>query len=341
MNPTKILIIQTAFLGDVILATALIEKLHSYFPQSRIDFVVRKGNETLLHEHPLLTHLHVWNKQQTKLKNLYQLVETIRKEKYDLVINVQRFLSSGILAGFSGAKHRIGFQNNPISFLFTQTYSHEIGNGVHEITRNQQLIASITDEIPSKPKLYPTAQHEATVKSYQTQPYICLAPSSVWFTKQYPMDKWAELVGQLPSTLKIYLLGSLSDKDMCNRIMEKAGLQFNFSPANRVENLCGKLSLLESAALMRSATMNYVNDSAPLHIASAVNAPVCAIFCSTIPAFGFTPLSDTSFIVENTNNLSCRPCGLHGHKKCPQNHFACGNEIETGRLVQILTQNSH
>ena len=95
-----------------------------------------------------------------------------------------------------------------------------------------------------------------------------------------------------------------------------------------VFNLAGKLSLLETAALMQNAEMNFVNDSAPLHIASAMNAKVTAIFCSTIPAFGFTPLSDKSTLVETKAMLDCRPCGLHGYKSCPEGHFKCAYSIE-------------
>jgi ADP-heptose:LPS heptosyltransferase len=87
------------------------------------------------------------------------------------------------------------------------------------------------------------------------------------------------------------------------------------------------LSLMESAALMKGAKMNYVNDSGPMHIASAMNASVTAFFCSTIPDFGFTPLSEISFIKQVDHDLDCRPCGLHGFNSCPKGHFKCG-EIE-------------
>ena len=93
-------------------------------------------------------------------------------------------------------------------------------------------------------------------------------------------------------------------------------------------NLSGLLSFLESAALMETAKMNYVNDSAPLHIASAMNAPVTTYFCSTVPSFGFGPLSDNKTIVEVKEKLDCRPCGLHGKKECPEKHFNCGFKIE-------------
>jgi heptosyltransferase-2 len=100
--------------------------------------------------------------------------------------------------------------------------------------------------------------------------------------------------------------------------------------------LAGKLSFLQSAALMKYAIMNYVNDSAPLHFASAVNAPVTAIFCSTVPTFGFTPLSDKSFIVETKQPLKCRPCGLHGYKACPLGHFKCAHTIETRQVLETI-----
>jgi heptosyltransferase-2 len=97
--------------------------------------------------------------------------------------------------------------------------------------------------------------------------------------------------------------------------------------------LAGKLSFLQSTALMKDATMNYVNDSAPLHFASAINAPVTAFFCSTIPAFGFTPLSTNSIIIETEEKLTCRPCGLHGKKECPLQHFKCGYEIDVDKAI--------
>jgi heptosyltransferase-2 len=87
--------------------------------------------------------------------------------------------------------------------------------------------------------------------------------------------------------------------------------------------------------------MNYVNDSAPMHIASAVNAPVTAIYCSTVPAFGFGPLSDVSFIVETDEKLACKPCGIHGLESCPEKHFKCALTIDTKKLLDILKDYCH
>lgn len=326
----KFLIIQTAFIGDVILATAVAEKLHHRFPDAQIDFLLRKGNEALLANHPFIKTVIVWDKKQGKLKNLFSITKQIRANHYDHIINLHRFASSGIIAGFSGAKEIVGFDKNPLSFLFTKKIKHEIGGGKHEVERNQQLIEHLTDIQPSLPKLYPTATHFDNVKKYKNTAYICLAPTSVWFTKQYPKEKWIELCDQLPNNLTIYLLGAPSDASACEEIKTS-------SKNTNITNLSGKLNFLESAALMQGANMNYVNDSAPMHMASAMNAKTTAIYCSTVPAFGFGPLADNAQIVETKLTLDCRPCGLHGHQACPKGHFKCGFSIETSELLKTLS----
>jgi heptosyltransferase-2 len=322
----KFLVIQTAFIGDVVLATAIIEKLHAHYPDARIDFLVRKGNETLLTGHPFLDEVLIWDKREHKLRNLRSLIITIRRTKYDTVINVQRFAATGLLTAFSGAGQTIGFDKNPLSLLFTKKTPHVVGNR-HEIERNQALIAAFTDDRPAKPRLYPTKADEEKVKRYKTKPYITISPASVWFTKQYPKEKWTSFVQQLPTEYAIYLLGAPNDRDLCEEIKAAHPKAFNLS---------GTLSFLQSAALMKDAHMNYVNDSAPVHFASAVNAPVTAVYCSTIPAFGFGPLSDKSYIVEIGQPLDCRPCGLHGYKACPQGHFNCAYKIEDAQLLGTL-----
>jgi len=326
----QILVIQTAFIGDVILATGLLEKLHSNYPEAEIDFLVRKGNESLMNEHPFVRETIVWDKKGEKYRNLFKLIGRVRKTRYDLAVNVQRFANSGLITALSKAGHKIGFDKNPFSWTFNEKIPHEIGNGVHEVERNHALIRKLTDDQYRKPKLYPTAQDFEAIKQWQNQPYICMAPASVWFTKQYPKEQWIRLIKALPFEGNIFLLGAPSDKNLCDEIKGKS------AHAN-VQNLCGQLSLLQSTALMKGAVMNYVNDSAPMHLASAINAKTCAIFCSTIPEFGFGPLSDESHIVQIEEQLECRPCGLHGKKACPKGHFKCGFDISTEQLIAVLT----
>lgn len=417
----------------MVLATGIIEKLYACFPDAQIDFLVRKGNESLLKGHPFLHEVLVWDKKKNKLRNLWDLLQRIRRAKYDKVINVQRFAATGLLTAFSGAAETIGFDKNPISRLFTKRIRHivsesrlsepgmsgepghkhvdtghifsepDISGGLiaghmagesssgepvlsqgravtHEIDRNQELIKDFTDPIPAKPRLYPSQKDYEHVREYKGSPYITISPASVWFTKQYPKDKWISFINQVPTGYTIYLLGAPSDRDLCenirkasdrslrdtaihqsgertiqdasdrprrpsqdtaihqsgDRIVQDASDRIDRASAGSIVNLSGKLEFLQSVALMKDATMNYVNDSAPMHFASAANAPVTAIYCSTIPAFGFGPLSDIKFIVEIKEPLDCRPCGLHGYKACPRGHFNCAYKIADEQLLETL-----
>jgi heptosyltransferase-2 len=325
----KFLIIQTAFIGDVILATALLEKLHQYFPNAQIDFLLRKGNESLLNNHPFLNQIIIWDKKQGKLKNLFKILRQIRAEKYDYVINVQRFLAAGILTAFSKAKNKIGFDKNPLSFLFSKKIKHEFKKNWHEVNRNLLLIENLTDNQICRPQLYPSPKDYEEVKKFQNQDYICVAPTSVWFTKQFAFEKWVEFLKKVPTQYVVYLLGAPSDSNFCENLIQK-------SQNKNIFNLTGKLSLLASAALMEKSTMNYVNDSAPMHLSSSVNAPTCAVYCSTITDFGYFPLSEKSYVIESKEVLTCRPCGLHGKKDCPEKHFKCAFNIDVQEMLNLL-----
>ncbi|MCB0397137.1 MAG: glycosyltransferase family 9 protein [Flavobacteriales bacterium] len=320
------LIIQTAFIGDVILATSVAESIHKTNPEASIDMVVRKGNEGLLANHPFIRRVITWEKRENKLPNLLRTIREIRKTEYDRVINLQRFFSTGWMTWRSRANEKWGFKKNPLAFTFSGTAEHEISQGVHEVDRNHRLIADVAGDQPVPPRLYPTADDERSIQPYLHGPYVCMAPASVWFTKQLPAEKWLELIRNISADLTIYLLGGKSDYDLCEMLVTKA-------TGSKIINVAGKLNFLESAALMKQARMNYVNDSAPLHMATAMNAPVTAFFCSTTPDFGFGPRSSDSTISQANPAPSCKPCGLHGLSSCPQKHFRCALEIETSRVA--------
>lgn len=321
---SNILVIQTAFIGDAILASSLLEKLHAQQAQASITLLVRKGNEGIYAGHPYLKEVLVWNKKEKKLRHLWNLLGQIRSRKFDLVINCHRYASSGLLTAFSGARHSAGFKQNPLSFMFNHAVHHRIGDGTHETERYNQLVEDFLDKSVFKPRLYPTADDFETVKHYCQGQYVCMAPASVWFTKQLPKEKWAELLQKTDPSTPVYLLGAPGDEALCREIKQLGG-----HPNTQV--LCGKLSLLQSCALMSRAQMNYVNDSAPLHLASSMNAPVRAFFCSTVPEFGFGPLSSNSKVIQ-VQGLACKPCGIHGHKQCPVGHFNCGFQMDLSAL---------
>jgi heptosyltransferase-2 len=199
------------------------------------------------------------------------------------------------------------------------------------VNRNLSLLKGITDTEFIRPKLYPSPADFQKV--FIQDEYVCIAPASIWFTKQFPVKKWCELINKISSKYKIYLIGHSNDRPLCEEIQKNAN-------SDRVNNWAGKLSFLESAALIKNAKMTFANDSAPLHFASAVNAPVTAVFCSTIPQFGFGPLSDISHIIQIDYALECRPCGIHGFKKCPKKHFKC-SDININSLLKEVNINDH
>jgi heptosyltransferase-2 len=325
----RFLIIQTAFIGDVILATPVVEKLKEFYPDARIDFLLRKGNENLLKNHPKLHNLYVLDKGHQKYRNVVKMIRSLRKNRYDHIINLQRFATTGIITLFSKGQEKVGYDKNPLSFCYNKTIHHQIGTGEHEIERNLKTIHHLTDINFAQPRLYPSSDDFEKVKKYQSADYITIAPTSVWYTKQFPSDKWIDFLDQVDSKVHVYLTGGPDDRDACENIRRQTS-------HTSVYVLAGELTLLQTAALMKDAVMNYVNDSAPLHLASSMDAPVASVFCSTVPDFGFYPVSEESHILETDINLDCRPCGLHGYRACPLEHFKCARTIDTKKLLKVL-----
>ena len=273
------------------------------------------------------------------------MLKKIRAKHYDVLINAQRFAATGLWTVLSSANTTIGFDKNPFSFLFTHKVKHDVValnqnisvSEVHEINRNHVLISSLGVFPLAMPKLYPTKSDFEKVKLYQAEKYITIAPASVWFTKQFPLTAWVSFISELKFEGPIYILGGASDKALGDKIINEV-VRLHSTASTKIINLSGELGFLASAALQQKAVLNYVNDSAPMHFCSAVNAPVVAIYCSTITAFGFGPLSTNSFIVETQEQLACRPCGLHGNKQCPLGHFNCAHSIENAQLIAPLLQ---
>lgn len=313
-NNARILIIQTAFLGDVILATSVVNSIKAQYPEAQVDLLVKKGNELLVLGHPNIHRVLTFDKSR-KWREILRLVRANRATRFDFIVNLHRFASSGLIAVLSQTK-TIGFDKNPLSRFYTLKLPHPISKGIHEIDRNFTLIAALGVKHLVKPTIVPSDEAINNVRKYQETPYVCFAPASVWATKQLPVEKWVELSEKQEHV--IYLLGGPSDHSLCETIKTQI--------PGRTVNLAGNLTLMESIALMKGAVRNHVNDSGPLHFASAVNAPVTAYFCSTVTDFGFGPLSDDSEVKE-VSGLDCRPCGLHGKKECPEGHFKCGKEM--------------
>lgn len=328
----NILIIQTAFIGDTILASHFARALKDLYPNSKIHFFLRKGNESVIEGLPTIEKTWVWDKKGGKTKNLFRLIGELREIKFDMVFNLHRHFNSGLVSALMKSPMKAGFKQNPLSFFYTRKINHQIPDprGWHEVQRNLELIPGykISDNSKIyKPELPIKEKNKEKVAAYTAGDYFVVAPASVWFTKAWSEEKYHALTQELVKQGKVYFIGAPSDKELCDRIRK------DFP---NTENLCGMLNLLDSAALMEKAKRVFVNDSAPLHLASCVNAKTTAVFCSTVPEFGYTPLADDSIVIDMGKTLSCRPCGLHGHKACPLGHYKCSEDIEIRRVLETI-----
>ncbi|MDA9755900.1 glycosyltransferase family 9 protein [Flavobacteriales bacterium] len=324
----KVLFIQTAFLGDVILATSAMETWHEAHPQDRIHLLVRKPMDTLFEGHPWLDNLLAWDKRpRVKGKDWRRLVRMVRKERYDVVVNLHRHASSGILTALSMANVRIGYANNPLAWRFTHRMPHRWGDGMHEVERHRSLLAPFVPEgqVTSEPRLYPGEAHVTEAEKAGARGVMLVMPGSQWATKAWPEGQFGKLLDDVDEP--VLLMGAPGERLLCDRLAEGRP---------HVSNAAGDLSLLGLVAAVQMAKVVVANDSAPLHVATATNTPTVALFTSTVPRFGFGPRSAKHVVVEAMTELPCRPCGKHGRRRCPEGHFKCGWELSVQSVLEAL-----
>jgi heptosyltransferase-2 len=332
----RILIIQTAFLGDVILCTPLIKATRKLFPNSFISFLLIPETKNILENNPHLNEIIVYDKkgEDKGVKNFFKMVEKIKKRNFDLALIPHRYLRSALLAYLAKIPQRIGFDKSSGSFLFTQKVAYQ--NNSHEVERNLSLLNDFTGDLSDKtPELFPSCEdfsyaqellRDSGVKDNDKT--VGIAPGSIWATKRWLPERFAEVSDRLikEAGAKVIFLGSKEDEKLC---LEIANLM-----KEKPIILAGKTNILQSAAIISKCKVILSGDSAPVHIASAMKTPVVAIFGSTIPEFGFAPYGEGHLIIEK--KMDCRPCGIHGRKKCPEKHFRCTREISAEEVFQAI-----
>lgn len=321
----KILVIQTAFIGDAILTLPLIQALKLNYPKSSIDVIVVPRTAEIFTKHPAISKIIQYDKRGNDrgLKGLWQLRNRLNTQNYDLVIVPHRSLRSALLAWLLRPKISIGFDRSAGRWLFKQIVRYN--PSAHEIERNLSLLGPLKLSTVANvlPRLYPSNQDINIIDSilieYGLNQYtniLALAPGTIWNTKRWPADRFAAVCEQIASeNIAIVLIGGKEDDVLCKEIVRIA-------QAKNVFTVAGKLSLLQSAELIRRCKVLISNDSAPMHIAVAIGTPVIAIFGATIPQYGFAPRGPHDIVVE-TNGLKCRPCSIHGGNICPIKTFKC------------------
>ncbi|MEK9139329.1 MAG: lipopolysaccharide heptosyltransferase II [Bacteroidota bacterium] len=325
MPPQKILVFHTAFIGDIILTLPLVQRLRASLPGTQITFVAIPSAANVLENHPAINRIVVYDKRGTEagLSGILKLAAELRAEKFDIALIPHRSLRSALVAWLARIPKRVGFSASAAPRLFTDVVQYDKNS--HEIDRNLSLlrplrIAYSGDQLPS---VYPSDDDKRVVDKLlnRSGQFIGFAPGSVWNTKRWPKEHFISLGKKLASDgASLVMVGSRQDAALCEEIGFAIG-------SGGIVNAAGKLSLLQSAELIRRCSLLISNDSAPMHLAVAVRTPVVALFGATVPRFGFAPRGQHDVVAE-VNGLACRPCSIHGGDKCPIKTFVCMKDLK-------------
>ena len=330
------LVIQTSFLGDTILTTPLIAELNRRGP---VDVVTTPAAANLLRYHPGVRSVIPYDKRGADrgVLGFLRMVRRLRGFRYETAYLAQGSVRSGALALAAGVGRRVGFATSSGRRFYTQKV--ELREDWHHSARLLSL-AGVTPPTDGslRPRLYPGIPERGAVDRllafHEVQddgpPLVALAPASIWATKRWPF--YRELALALAPHARVVVLGAREDVPLSDEV--SAGVPGAI-------NAAGMLTVLGAAELIRRCNVLVSNDSAPLHLASAVDTPTVAIFGPTVPAFGFGPLARDSTTI-GLDGLPCRPCDRHGPRRCPLGHWRCMREIVPGdvvaRVLDILSR---
>lgn len=344
-NLERIIVIQTAFLGDIVLTTSFLQALRKCAPQAKILFVTTKIGAEVLTPNSWNIDILVYDKRNSEsgLRGFQKKVRELRRWKPDMVFCLHRSFRSVLLAKFSGAHTVLGFREASGQFLFQEAISRK--EYIFEAEKNLALLKRIFPVAANEslfPKLAVSEQDlfeaKKLLESLAGKKFAVYSPSSVWATKRWPAERFGEVAAKIEAEFglaPIFIGGNTEDDLLCSAAAEAAWSSVSASKLGL--NLTGKTHLGILKAILGQAEIVLCNDSAPLHIAIAMNTKVVAVFGPTTKALGFFPLApEGKSVVAEVENLSCRPCGLHGHHKCPQKHFRCMLDLTPAQVIEKM-----
>ncbi|MCU0627074.1 MAG: glycosyltransferase family 9 protein [Gemmatimonadaceae bacterium] len=325
---TAALVLQTSFLGDVVLTTPLLTHLAA---RGAVDVVATPAGAAILDGHPAVRRVIAYDKRRADAgpRALARLAGTLRDARYDAAYHAQGSSRTAALSWLARIPVRRGFDASAGRWLYTERVRYR--KAEHHARRLLDLAAPADAPLP-RPTLHPAgADHDAAAALLASAPFgdaafVALAPGSVWGTKRWP--DYPALVAALPPELGIVVVGGAEDAPQAAAIAATA--------SERVLDATGRLRILATAALLARATALVTNDSLPQHLASAMDVPTITVFGPTVPQFGFGPLATTARVVEHPGPLACRPCSSHGPATCPLGHWRCMREIPPATVAAAL-----
>jgi heptosyltransferase-2 len=342
IDPKKILVIRFSSIGDIVLSTPLLRVIRARFPLVQIDFVVRKEYADLVRYDRNLNHLYEFEAREG-LSGLHRLKTRLKMEHYDLVVDIHNSLRSKYLRMLLGAKDVVTINKRILARTLLVKFKKNCYKNITSIAdRYIETVgkydiendgAGLALHIPDE--IYSIISTKINMLGLdRCRKIIGFCPSAKHATKCWPQERFVELGIRLTKdgNSKILLFGGPSDRQKCKSI----GDAINASSGEiRATSMSGELSLLETAAAMKLCDIVVTNDSGLMHIASAMEKNVVAIFGSTVREFGFFPVSKDSVVVER-QGLYCRPCSHIGKSHCPENHFRCMNEIQVDEVTEAV-----
>ena len=326
---TASVVIQTSFLGDTILTTPLLAQLAHRGP---VDVVTTPAAASVLTGHPAVRQVIVYDKRgaHAGLFGFTTMMSRLKAAAYDTAYLAQGSLRSALLVFAARIPERIGFATSSGSWLYTTkvAYRDDLHHAARLLLLSRPNGREPTDE-EMRPSLAPGAAERSVVdellRSRGVEPgerLIALAPGSVWATKRWPY--YVQLALGLADAGRIVVVGGADDRALAAEIV---------SAVPGAVDTTGALPLLASADLIGRCAVLVTNDSAPLHLASAMGTPTVAIFGPTVPEFGFGPLAQAKAVLGH-ESLACRPCHRHGPRRCPLTHFRCMRELSAELVAE-------
>ena len=335
VSSPRLLVVQTGFLGDVVLTTPLLTTLHQQLTPTSLTVLTTPQAKPLLDCHPVVSQVLV-DAKRTEGRGpggLWRMAQRLRRERFTLAVAAHKSFRTALLLMLAGIPQRLGFRQSPGWFLYHQTANRDPHR--HEVERILCIMRAfgLAPEDCNRTPLV-TYSHEAKTKAEAllhevglgtTDPLFVVCPGSVWVTKRWTVDGFAGLVRQLELHYgRVLLCGSPEDEPIAQMIHERSGQQSI--------NMVGRADLQTFMALIDRAQVVISNDSAPMHIAVARDVPVVAIFCATTPSLGYGPYTTRAVVVEK-KELFCRPCRRHGGPSCPRGTEDCMRQVTISDVI--------
>ena len=303
--PRKVLIVKPSSLGDVVHSLPFLFALHECFPFAEIHWVIARGLEGLLEGNPLINKLWIIDKDKWKdagrllgtVSELGQLAKGLRNEAYDIAVDLQGLMRSGLITGATGAPVRIGFaEAREGSSVF---YTHKVkgDRDIHAVDRYLKVAEALGCEVAEVRFPLPLVIEPEKVLKLKNElgDYAVLVPGARWETKKWPSGQFAALASMLP--IRSVIVGGDADRELA-KIIEKQS-------KGRALSMAGETNIGDLIWLIRRAKFVITNDSGPMHIAAACGIPVIALFGPTNPT-RTGPYRCNHLIVRSP--LECAPC---------------------------------